>query len=306
MNTSYLRYVVEVDKARSISKAAQNLYMGQPNLSKAIKELEADIGITIFRRTPKGVEPTPRGMEFLSYARTILAQLDELESLYKQPVSESVSLRVAAPRATYCAVAFADFISQYARSEHIDVHFRETHADQAIKLAQMGQVDFSIVRYQQTAEGYFESLFSEKRLVKRELWSFHMSLMMASDHPLARMDEVPYHMLAGYTELVHGDYQTPPISFSQIQREAHLPSSMKRVYVYDRGSQYDLLKRMEGSYMWVSPVPQTVLRQNNLVLKPCPLAGVVHKDVLIYPEGKEPNGLAQRYIALLTDRIQGN
>lgn len=123
-------------------------------------------------------------MEFLSYARTILAQLDELESLYKQPVSESVSLRVAAPRATYCAVAFADFISQYARSEHIDVHFRETHADQAIKLAQMGQVDFAIVRYQQTAEGYFESLFSEKRLVKRELWSFHMSLMMASDHPL--------------------------------------------------------------------------------------------------------------------------
>lgn len=306
MNTSYLRYVVEVDKARSISKAAQNLYMGQPNLSKAIKELEGEIGITIFRRTPKGVEPTHRGMEFLSYARTILAQLDELESLYKQPASESVSLRVAAPRATYCAVAFADFISQYARSEHIDVHFRETHADQAIRLAQTGQVDFSIVRYQQTAEEYFLRIFAERHLKTHEIWSFNMSLMMASDHPLARMDEVPYHMLAGYTELVHGDYQTPPISFSEIRRDAHLPSSLKRVYVYDRGSQFDLLRCMEGSYMWVSPVPPNVLRQYNLVLKPCPLAGIVHKDVLAYPEGREPEGLGRRFIDMLMERVRRN
>ena len=61
MNLTYLKYVVEVEKSGSITGAAQNLYMGQPNLSKAIKELENDIGITLFKRTAKGVVPTRQG-----------------------------------------------------------------------------------------------------------------------------------------------------------------------------------------------------------------------------------------------------
>ena len=79
MNTQHMKYVVEVEKTGSITKAAHNLYMGQPNLSKAIKELENELGIAIFRRTAKGVEPTRKGAEFLTYAKTILAQIDELE-----------------------------------------------------------------------------------------------------------------------------------------------------------------------------------------------------------------------------------
>ena len=83
MNFSHIKYVVEVENTGSITKAANNLYMGQPNLSKAIKELEAEIGITIFKRTAKGVEPTKKGAEFLKYAKTILSQINELESLTK-------------------------------------------------------------------------------------------------------------------------------------------------------------------------------------------------------------------------------
>ena len=68
-NIQHLRYAVEVAKTGSISRAAENLFMGQPHLSKAIRELEEDMNITIFRRTPKGVEPTEQGEQFLEYAR---------------------------------------------------------------------------------------------------------------------------------------------------------------------------------------------------------------------------------------------
>ncbi|MDY2981177.1 MAG: LysR family transcriptional regulator [Fusobacterium sp.] len=64
MNIQYLKYVVEVDKMGSINKAAKNLYMGQPNLSAAIKELEKDLGISIFYRSKKGVFPTKEGRNF--------------------------------------------------------------------------------------------------------------------------------------------------------------------------------------------------------------------------------------------------
>ncbi len=83
VNLQHLKYVVEVEKTGSITQAAQNLYMGQPNLSKAIKELEKNLGIVIFKRTSKGVLPTAQGEEFLRYAKSILDQVQRMENLYR-------------------------------------------------------------------------------------------------------------------------------------------------------------------------------------------------------------------------------
>ena len=72
MNTQLLKYAVEVEKTGSISKAAENLYINQPRLSKAIRELENIYGITVFKRTSKGVVPTKNGEMFLDFAKKIL------------------------------------------------------------------------------------------------------------------------------------------------------------------------------------------------------------------------------------------
>ena len=83
-NIQHLKYAVEVEKMGSISRAAENLYMSQPHLSKAIKALEDSLDIALFNRTPAGMVPTKKGREFLIYAKSILAQVEEMESLYKQ------------------------------------------------------------------------------------------------------------------------------------------------------------------------------------------------------------------------------
>ena len=82
MNLQHIKYAVEVQKTGSITQAAENLYMGQPNLSKAIRELEKSLGIVIFKRTSKGVLPTAQGEEFLRYAKSILDQVQRIEDLY--------------------------------------------------------------------------------------------------------------------------------------------------------------------------------------------------------------------------------
>ena len=132
MNLSQLRYVVEVEKTGSITKAAKQLYMGQPNLSKAIRELESEVGITIFRRTAQGVEPTPIGAQFLSYAKTILSQVDELESFYKPQWEKEFRFDVSVPRATYISVAFTDFLQDVPKEVPLAVHFKETSSMGAI------------------------------------------------------------------------------------------------------------------------------------------------------------------------------
>ena len=78
MNILHLKYAVETAKAGSLSKAAEALYMNQPNLSRAIKELEGSLGVTLFERSARGMVPTPQGGVFLRYAKAILQQVDSL------------------------------------------------------------------------------------------------------------------------------------------------------------------------------------------------------------------------------------
>ncbi len=90
MNLQHLKYAVEVEKTGSITQAAENLYMGQPNLSKAIKELEGTLGVAIFKRTSKGVLPTAQGKEFLRYAKSILDQVERMQKLEQTRLEEDL------------------------------------------------------------------------------------------------------------------------------------------------------------------------------------------------------------------------
>ena len=273
LNLQQLRYVVEIERTGSISKAAKNLFMGQPNLSKAVKDLENEIRITIFKRTAHGVEPTPMGEQFLSYARTILSQMDELESLYKSDGQESFQMAVSVPRATYIAEAFTSFLNRAPSDAALEVHFKETNAMTAISDVAGGESAFGIIRVQNAHEDYFFSYLKSLKLEFSTLWEFRMCLLMANTHPLA---------LDGYPEIVHGDIQVPSLSFSQINREAVLKGKKKRIYVYDRGSQLSLLQNLSGSYMWVSPVPFDFLSEHGLVMKECPMADKMNKDLIVY------------------------
>ena len=129
MNLQQLKYAVEIARVGSISKAAKNLYMGQPNLSKSIKELEAELGQTLFSRTARGVQPTRAGEDFLGYARSILSQVESLSQLYRKDGAPAARLHMAAPRASYISNAFSAFAAQLsATGTALDLDYRETNS----------------------------------------------------------------------------------------------------------------------------------------------------------------------------------
>ena len=84
MNLLHMKYAVVVAETNSINKAAEKLFVGQPNLSRAIKELESNLGITLFERKAKGMFLTPDGEVFIRYAKNILKQIDEVETLFNK------------------------------------------------------------------------------------------------------------------------------------------------------------------------------------------------------------------------------
>ena len=104
-----MKYALEVAKSGSLSKAAEKLLIAQPNISRAIKELESELGITIFERSAQGMRPTLDGEDFLNYAGSILNQINYVENLYKSGTSTKQQFSISVPRASYVSTAFVNF-----------------------------------------------------------------------------------------------------------------------------------------------------------------------------------------------------
>ena len=125
MNLQYLRYALEISRTGSISKAAENLSVAQPNLSRAVKELEATLGISIFERTRTGMTVTPEGEKLLSAGERILRQVGELETMFDEESQPRESLSVCAAPAAYLFHAFVSFCAALPEDGLYETRFAE-------------------------------------------------------------------------------------------------------------------------------------------------------------------------------------
>ena len=141
-----------------------------------------------------------------------------------------------------------------------------------------------------------------KNLKYRPLWEFEYRLLVNKDSPLAKENPdgiVKYSDLEDYIEIVHVDLSVPSLSFSKVSRSSVSEHRKKRIYVYERGSQFDLLGNLHNTYMWVSPVPKSCLEQHAMVQLKCDVPYKVNKDVLIFPKGYSLSKLDEQFIAEL-------
>lgn len=133
MNLLHIKYAVEAARAGSINKAAENRFICQPNLSRAIRELEKSLGITIFVRSAKGMTVTPEGEEFLRYAQKILSEIDSLKAMYKNGMKVKQKFSISVPRACYISEAFAKFPKMIQQYNPAELFYNETDALHVIK-----------------------------------------------------------------------------------------------------------------------------------------------------------------------------
>ncbi len=296
MNTLHFKYAIEVERTGSITQAADNLFMAQPNLSKAIKELEDTLGISIFKRTSKGMMATEKGAEFLVYAKNILAQINEMEALYISDNEEKQRFNVVIPRGSYIASSFTKFIEGLDPQLEIDADIKETNSIQAISDVSNGTYNLGIIRYQNMHEKYFIDFLMSKELDFDPIWEFDYLAIMSKKHPLANVPDLSYHDLNCYTEIVHGDLGVPYMSDKETKKTRPCELVKKSICVYERGNQFDLLCEVPTTYMWVSPVPEKWLTRFDLVQRKCREAGQKYKDVLIYPRNYNFSQLDRRFM----------
>ena len=300
MNILHMKYAVEVARLGSLNKAAETLMIAQPNISRSIKELEADLGITIFQRSAKGMVLTPDGEEFLDYARDVLSRIDKLERSYRDGSHKKRKFSISVPRACYISSAIAAF-SKTIGDAPAEIYYKETNSKKTVHMLLENECKLGIIRYAENYDKHYKSMLEEKGLVGELVAEFSYVLIMSRDNPLASKEIITYDDLSPYIEIAHADPYVPTLSMSKVFRE-ELPDKIgQRIFVYERASQFDLLSENPKTFMWVSPASQQILDRYNLVQRVCEGNKKVYKDVLIYHKGYRLSKLDKDFITALCE-----
>ena len=302
MNTLLLKCAIEVEKTKSFTEAANNLYMAQPNLSKNVKKLESLLNISIFERTRNGVIVTPKGKEFLDYAKNILNEMDRLEEMFTKTPINKQSLNLSVPRASYISTAFIQFVKNLNFEKEISIDYVETNSVQTIKNVAEGNFDLGVIRYPLDYQMHFLQYLENKNLKYESLFDFEYVVVMSSKHPLANKENLCYEDLKNYIEIVHGDLSIPFINHPEHKNTSSKLNEGKRIFIYERGSQFELLSEVYHSYMWVSPIPQEILNRHQLVQKKCIDEKHIYRDAII--RKKNLDLYKNQYSKLLFDEIK--
>lgn len=298
MNILHMKYAVEVARAGSLSKASESLLIAQPNISRSIKELESDLGITIFERTAKGMVLTLEGEEFINYAKGILKQIEHVEMLYKNGSVKKQRFSISVPRACYIAEAFVQF-SKTLGKEGAEIFYKETNSQRAINNILNHDYNLGIIRYAENYDKYFKAMLKEKGLKCELVTEFSYCLVMSENSELAKKEKITFDDLTNLIEIAHADPFVPSLPLAKVVKE-ELPDKIdRRIFIFERASQFDLLSENPETFMWVSPVPEKTLKKYNVILKKCEDNKKIYKDVLVYPNEYKLTSLDKKFITEL-------
>lgn len=299
MNLLYLKYAVEVASCGSINKAAEQLFIDQPNLSRSIKDLETSLGVRLFDRSARGMKLTPDGEEFLKYAKVILAQVDAMENMFREGNTRKQRFSLSAPRASYISEAFAAFTRTFSDVGEIEAFYRETNSMRTLKNVMEDGYNLGIIRYAAQYDRYYKDLLEEKGLAYELICEFRLVLIFSRDSVLAGKDTVTAADLEPLTEVAHGDPYVPSLPLEEVRREEWADVSPRCVFLFERGSQFDLLAGNPNTFRWGSPIPQDVLDRYGLIQRTCDKNQKIYKDLLIRRKDYQLSALDNNFISEL-------
>ncbi|MFI3207245.1 MAG: LysR family transcriptional regulator [Clostridia bacterium] len=295
MNILHLKYAIEIEKSASFTKAAQNLFMGQPNLSRSMKELEATIGIKIFKRTPKGIIPTIQGAEFLEEAKNILSRLDDLEKAYSTELKQNINFSISVPRASYISKAFAKTVADLDEHKEFQIQYKETNTIKAIDNILQGNFKLAIVRILTDYMPYFETMLEGKELKHSIVAKFDAKLLLSDK--FYHRDFIEEKTLESFTEICFGDPFIHGLQSTATKRQEFTNGNKKRILVYERSSIMDLLNTVPNSFIWLSDLGEDVMKANNLkFVELISKQKKNYSDILVYKKNHRLNQVEKAFL----------
>lgn len=244
MTLQQLKYAVTVAECGTISAAAEKLFISQPSLTAAIRELETEMGVTIFSRTNRGVIVSREGEEFLGYARQILSQAQLLQERFSGREQGEKRFAVSSQHFNFTVLAFSRLVQNF-RGPRYSFHFRETTTYEVLEDVSQLRSEVGILALNEDNERFLRRMFGKLGLEFTELKRVQAELFVSAEHPLAGRRFVTVEDVSPY----------PCITFEQGEHNGQFffeglsavaAQSHKTICVRERATEYQLLRALNG------------------------------------------------------------
>jgi DNA-binding transcriptional LysR family regulator len=264
MTLQQLKYAIEIAKWGSINIAAKKLFISQPSLSNAIRELENELNINIFERTNRGVSVTVDGTEFLGYARQIIEQTELLEKRYFNAKPSAQHFSISTQHYAFAVSAFVDIIKEYGIDEY-EFELRETRTYEIIDDVKNLRSEIGILYINEFNYKVINKLLKESNLRFTELLVAQPHVFISVKNPLSRQKTVKLEDLEDYPYLSfeQGEYNSFHFSEEILSTLSH----KKSIRVSDRATLFNLLIGLNG-YTISTGILSADLNGNDIIAVP--------------------------------------
>ncbi len=243
MTIQQLLYAITIAEIGSMNRAAENLFITQPTLTKAIKELESELGFSVFVRSGKGMILTPEGREFIVYAKQVSQQYDILKDRFGNVGERKRRFGISTQHYSFAIKAFTEFVKDFDLEKYEFV-FRETMTRDVIDDVGSMKSDIGILFISEYNRKVIEKKLRDNDLSFTHLIDCKACVYITKTHPLADAEELTMEDLAPYPCLTFEQGDGDSIYFAEeILAEKEYP---RRIKVCDRGSGLNLMNELNG------------------------------------------------------------
>lgn len=261
MTLQQLKYILTIVQCGSISEAARQLYLSQPSLSAAVKEIEQEIGVDIFVRSSKGITLSSDGIEFLSYARQVVEQMELLEQKYMDRKPSKKLFSISTQHYAFAVQAFVRLLKEIHAAEY-ECTLRETRTYEIIEDVRNMRSELGILYLSDFNRKVIENLLRERELTFHPLFTAEPHVFISTAHPLAGQAIIDIEQLDDYPFLAfeQGEYN----SFYFSEELFSTRTFKKKILVSDRATLFNLLIGLNG-YTISSGVLNQDLNGENII-----------------------------------------
>lgn len=300
MRIQQLEYLERIIEAGSINEAAKRLFLTQPSLSNAVKELENEMGIQIFQRSSGGISLTAEGREFMTYSKQILDQVNLMNERYKNGQQRKQSFSVSAQHYAFVVHAFVELIKSVNANEY-QFTLRETETQNIFNDLAQFKSELGILYTNGFNQKIMQRLFKENNLVFTPLFVAKPHIFVSRYNPLTSKSSVNLSDLEDYPYLSYEQGEVNSFYFSE--EILSTLSHKKSIKVSDRATIFNLMVGLNG-YTISSGIISSKLNDDKIVAIPLnvdddiTLGWLKHRQVELSP-------LAERYLTILKEHIRG-
>lgn len=243
MTLQQMNYLLTIAESGSMNKAAEKLFIAQPTLTGVVRDVESEIGISVFHRTPKGVIPTAEGEDFLVRIRKVYQQYEEVLKTYEKGGKIRRKFAVSMQHYSFAVKAFIEMAKHYDSSQ-FDLVLRETKTADVIKDVSSLKSEIGIIFICEINQKMIGKILRDNDLEFTPLIKCPAKVYLSKEHPLASEKELTFEQLEPYPCMSFEQGSEAEIYYAE---EMHIEHAyQKTVKATDRATIMNLMAGLNG------------------------------------------------------------